>query len=199
MWQEFMLPLQLKSLYLNGCTQQLFNFNFFMFTAAKIPYPPIFIFSSFLYMPLDFINLLEPSACRSALVLHPCRHGQFVFPFIVPCVRLPSVDWLLWGKWKARALPRGFLLGFDFRVRVSYSWFHLINYWVLSLAGPGAGGSISSYFLRECYADFRDMFWGKVLFRSLYFQIEVSVMFCDDPRRLPSVCLGRGWYEFTSP
>ena len=32
-----------------------------------------------------------------------------------------------------------------------------------------------------------------------YFQIEVTVMFCDDPRRLPSVCLGRGWYEFTSP
>jgi len=32
------------------------------------------------------------------------------------------------------------------------------------------------------------------LFRSLYFQIEVSVMFYDDPRRLPSVCLGRDWY-----
>ena len=33
----------------------------------------------------------------------------------------------------------------------------------------------------------------------IYIQTEVSVTFCDDPRRLPSVCLGRGQYEFTSP
>jgi hypothetical protein len=89
-------------------------------------------------------------------------------------------------------------LGFDFRVRDSSSWIHLINYLALSLAGTGAAGSISSYFLREGYADVRDMYGDKVLFRSLYFQIEVSVMFCDDPRRLPSVCLRRGWYEFAS-
>jgi len=147
----------------------------------------------------DWKKFVEPSNCGSAVGLPPCRHDPFVYPFIVPCVRLPSVDWLLWGKWTARALPRGFLLGFDFRVRDSSSWFHLFNWWVLSLAGPGAGGSVSSYFLREVYAYVRDMFWGKVLFRSLYFQIEVSVRFCDDLRRLPSVCLGRGWYEFTSP
>jgi len=37
-------------------------------------------------------------------------------------------------------------LGFDFRARVSSScFFYLVNYWVLSLAGLGAGGSISSY------------------------------------------------------
>jgi len=141
----------------------------------------------------------ESSACGSALGFPPCRHDRFVPPFIVPCVRLPSVDWLLWGNWKTRALPRVFLMGFDFRVRDPSSWFHLINYRVLSLAGPGAGVSFSIYFLREGYADFRDMFRGKVLFRSLYFQIEVSVMFRDDRRRLPSVSLGRGWDEFTSP
>jgi len=146
------------------------------------------------------IILTEPSAYGSALGLSPCRHDLLFFsPFVVPCVRLPSVNWLLWGKWKTRALPRGFLLGFDARGRDPSSWFHLIIYWVLSLAGPGTGGSISSYSLREGYADVRDVFWGKVLFRSLYFQIEVSVMFCDDPRRLPSVCLGRSWYEFNSP
>ena len=39
----------------------------------------------------------------------------------------------------------------------------------------------------------------KVWFRSLYFEIEVSGMFGVVPRLLPSVCLGRGWYEFTSP
>jgi len=89
-------------------------------------------------------------------------------------------------------------MGFDFRIRNSSSWFHLITYWVLSLGGPGTRGSISSYFLREDYTDVQDMFRGKVLFRSLYFKIEVSVMFCDDPRHLPSVFLGKGWYEFTS-
>ena len=98
--------------------------------------------------------------------LPPCRHDRFVFPLTVPCVRLPPVDWLLCGKWKVRALPPGFLRGFDFLFLDSSSWFHLINYWVLSLAGPGAGGSNSIYFLREDYEDFRDMFWGKVGFRS---------------------------------
>jgi len=49
-------------------------------------------------------------------------------------------------------------MGWGFRVRDSSSWFHLMNYWVLSLAGPGAGGSIFSYFFREGYADVRDMF-----------------------------------------
>ena len=46
---------------------------------------------------------------------------------------------------------------------------------------------------------FGTCFANKVWFRAIFFRIEVSVMFCDVPRRLPSVCLGRGWYEFTFP
>ena len=47
---------------------------------------------------LNCLCLMSLSACGSALGLPPCRHDRFVFPFTFPCVRLPSVDWLLWGK-----------------------------------------------------------------------------------------------------
>jgi len=91
-----------------------------------------------------------------------CMTGLFpLLPFPVLGYRL-SIGYSGESERLGR-LPRGFLTGFDFRVRDSSSWFHLINYRVLSLAGAGAGGSISSYFLREGYADVRDMFCGKSL------------------------------------
>ena len=52
---------------------------------------------------------------------------------------------------------------------------------------------------RRATQTFGACFAGKVWFRSLYFKIEFSVMFCDVPWHLPSVCLARGWYGFTSP
>ena len=94
---------------------------------------------------------------------------QVCFPFYrsrcdAAVCRLATV-----GKVKGEGVAPRFPFGFWF----SYSRlvFLVSSHQLLgSVAGrPGAGGSISSYFLREGYADVRDMFWGKVLFRSLYF------------------------------
>jgi len=101
------------------------------------------------------------------------RHGSKLAPLAAMTGLFSLLPFPVWGyrlsigysgeSERRGRLPRGFLMGFDFRVRDSSSWFHVINYWVLLLAGPGAAGSISSYFLREGYADVWDMFWGKSL------------------------------------
>ena len=190
------LPLRRFS---HSCLCNIYIYIYIYVWFSSLISPPVS--SLFQNLELWFLQIgyIEPFAFSPAQGLPPCRQDRFVFPLTIPCVRLPSVNWLLWEKWKVRALPRGFLMGFDFRVWDSSSWFNLFNFWVLSLARPGAGASISSYFLWEGYADVWDMFWGKDWFWSLYFQIEILVMFCDIPQRLPSVWLGRGWYEFTSP
>jgi len=130
--------------------------------------------------------------------LAPLQAWPVCFPFYHSLCEATVSRFATLGKVKGEGVALRFPFGFWFscpRLVFLVSSHQLLG----SLTGrPGAGGSISSYFLWEGYTDVQDMFWGKVLFRSLYFQIEVSVMFCDDPRRLPSICLGRGCYEFTS-
>ena len=67
--------------------------------------------------------------------LAPDKHDRFVFLYTVPCARLSSDHRLLWRKWKSMALSWTFLMGFDFHVKHSSSWFHPTNIWVFWLAG----------------------------------------------------------------
>ena len=56
----------------------------------------------------------EPSASGLAPGLPSGRHDQFAFPYTVPCVRLSSDHWLLWGKVKGKGIAPRFLFGFFF-------------------------------------------------------------------------------------
>ena len=70
----------------------------------------------------------EPSASG----LDPGKQNRYVSPFTLPCVRLSTDRWLLWGKWKAMAFPEVTLLGFRFCVNHSFSWIHLNYHWNFS-------------------------------------------------------------------
>ena len=143
---------------------------------------------SFGFLVINVCNHAEQWAVhlRTCSRLAPLQARPVCFPSdrslceAVAC-RLAAV-----GKVKGEGLtPEVSLGGFDFRVRDSSSWFHVINYRVLSLAGPGAGASISGYFLREGYADVRGMFWGKVWFRSCVSKLKFRLCFA----MFPGVCL----------
>jgi len=54
----------------------------------------------------------ELSTCRPAPGLPPGKHDRFVFPYTVPCVRLSSDHWLLWGKVKGKGIAPNFPYGF---------------------------------------------------------------------------------------
>jgi len=142
----------------------------------------------------------EPSSCGSAPGLSPAKQDRFVFSYSVPCVRLSSDHWLLWGEVKGMALTRNFFMGFDFRVNRSSSWFLPIKFWVFWLAGPGAGGPVYNLFrprgLRWCpvYVLRYNFFFRFFLFLNWSFDYVHG-----NPRRLPSLSLERSRYEVTSP
>ena len=147
-----------------------------------------------------YCSSTEPFAFSPAQGLPLCWHDRFVFPFTVPCVRLPSVDWLFWGKWKSRVFSPRFPYGFWFScpgLVFLVSSHQLLGY----LAGRARNRRLHLQLFSPRRLRRRPgyVFEVKVWFQSLYFQIEVSVMFGVFPQRLPSFCLRGGWYEFTSP
>jgi len=84
-----------------------------------------------------------------------------------------------------RNLPRVFLMGFDFRIRNSSSWFHLINYWVLSLGGPGTGGSISVLFSEKATQTSGICFEVKFCFGLCISKLKFRLCFVT----IPDICL----------
>ena len=68
--------------------------------------------SSILILLASCQQTRESSASGSAPGLPSGKQDRFVFPFTVPCVRLSSDHWLLWGKVKCKGVAPSFPFGF---------------------------------------------------------------------------------------
>ena len=155
-----------------------------------------FIFGIKLYM----FRTVEPSASGSTPGLPRASMTGLFFPIPFPVWGYCLIIGCSGEKWKARALPWTFLMGFDFHVKYSSSWFHPINIWGFWLAWTRSRMLLLQLTNSE-KATQTSVICCKVkfCFRSLFFLNWSSDYVWDGPWRLPSLCLGRGRYEATSP